>query len=106
MDDIINQIDLSERLSSIEEKVDKIRDKQTRQSSFFRVFFLAFTTLTTNLWAQYVYNNVITNYGMGTHGNSDSLLMMLVFTIMQLVLLYCLPLTLIMPLIRNYIILQ
>ena len=37
--------------------------------------------MTTNLWAQYVYNNIVTNYGMGTHGYSDSLVMMLVFTI-------------------------
>lgn len=84
MDDIINQIDLSNRLNNIEETVDDIRDKQKRESSFFGILFLAFTTLTTNLWAQYVYNNVITNYGMGTHGNSDSLFMMLVFTMIAI----------------------
>ena len=42
MDDIINQIDLSERLNDIEDKVDKIRDKQVRETSFFGLLFLVF----------------------------------------------------------------
>ena len=48
---------------------------------FFGILFVAITTLTTNIWAQYVYNNIVTNYGKGTHYDSDSLINMFVFTL-------------------------
>jgi len=51
-------------------------------------------TMVTNLWAQYIYNNFITNYGRGTHYNSDSLINMFVFSLLGIsaIMLYAIDL--------------
>jgi polyferredoxin len=78
---IINQIDNSSRLDKLEDKIDVLLDIRKRETNFFGVLYISIITITTNLWAQYVYNNCITNFGMGMHGNTDSLFMMFLFTI-------------------------
>ena len=80
-DSIIKDIEITELTERIDEKLDRILDRQIRDRSFFGILFVAVTTLVTNLWAQYVYNNMVTNFGRGTHGFSDSLLMLFVYTL-------------------------
>ncbi len=91
-DNIIKHIDLDERLTEMENKLDRVRDHQERETSFFAFVFIIIITMVTNLWAQLVYNNYITNYGRGTHYNTDSLVMMLVFSVIGVcvVILYAL----------------
>ena len=80
-DNIIREIEQTERINTIEKKIDRLLDRQRREFSFLGILFVAITTLVTNTWAQYVYNNMVTNYGHGTRNNSDSLFMLFVFTI-------------------------
>lgn len=85
--EIIKQIDLSDwktEISDIKESVDIIRDEQAREHTVLGFIFIAILTMTTNLWAQHVYNNYITNFGRGTHYGTDSLVMMAVFSVIAI----------------------
>ncbi len=75
---------IKNKLCDINHKIDRIAKKQTREYSFFGILFIAIVTLTTNLWAQYVYNNLVTNFGRGTQYNSDSLIMLFVFIVLAI----------------------
>ena len=79
---IINSIDQdTNKLDQLDQKIDLLIDRQLREFSFLGILFVAITTLVTNMWAQYIYNNMITNYGHGTHYGTDSPLMLSVFTL-------------------------
>ena len=81
-DEILNDNDnIIPKINSIYKNTNEILHRERRDDSFFGVMVLAITTLVTNLWAQYIYHNTVTNYGQGTQGNSDSLLMLLIYTV-------------------------
>jgi hypothetical protein len=84
MSDSIEEIYKKRQDDIVMKKLEEILKKQGKSHSFFSILFVAITTLVTNLWAQYVYNNMVTNYGCGTHGWSDSLYMLFAFTILAI----------------------
>ena len=44
---------------NIGKTVDEIRDQQKRELSLLGILFVVVVTMTTNLWAQYIYHNFI-----------------------------------------------
>ena len=68
----------------INKKLDEIIENRREEISPLGLLFIITVTLVINLWAQYIYNNYVTNFGYGTRNGTDSNLLMIILTIIAI----------------------